>query len=122
MCESGSRSGGGYFETLACKYLTGKGYSLLGRNVRFGHKEIDIIALDGDTVVFIEVKGRARRGFGLPGESVTEKKKARIIKVAEAYLARRKLWNKACRFDVICVSLVDNQHAEFLHIRNAFEA
>jgi putative endonuclease len=113
---------GSHFESLAGKYLRKKGYRLVERNFRFGHKEIDIIALDGETVVFVEVKGRTSREFGLPGESVSRRKMRHIVKTAEAYLSRRKMWNRPCRFDVVCVTLVENREAKFEHIRNAFEA
>ena len=115
-------SRGSRFESLALKYLRRKGYEVLERNFRFGHKEIDIIALDGGTIVFVEVKGRTGRGYGLPGESVSRRKMRHIVKAAEAYLWRRKLANKPCRFDVICVTVVGNREIEFEHIRNAFEA
>jgi len=120
MCSTSAR--GSRFEALAGRYLRGKGYRLVERNFRFGHKEIDIIAVDGDTIVFVEVKGRASRDYGAPAESVTRGKMRNIAKAAEAYLWRRGLTNKTCRFDVVCVTLVDNRDAEFEHIRNAFEA
>lgn len=113
---------GSRFETLACEYLRDKGYRILERNFRFGHKEIDIIASDGGTVVFVEVKGRTGASHGAPAESVTTGKIRNILKAAEAYLWRNNLANKPCRFDVVCVNLVDNREAEFGHIRNAFEA
>ena len=120
MCSTSAR--GSYFETLAGKYLENKGCRLLERNFRFGHKEIDIIAVEGDTVVFVEVKGRTSGSYGAPGESVTRAKMRHIVKAAEAYLWRHGLTNKPCRFDVVCVTLVDNREAEFEHIRNAFGA
>ncbi len=120
MCSTSAR--GSHFETLAVKYLMEKGYRLIERNFRFGHREIDIIAIDGDTVVFVEVKGRASGAYGAPAESVTPAKIRHLVKAAEAYLCRHGLTNKPCRFDVVCVNLVDNRGAEFEHIRNAFEA
>ena len=113
---------GSRFESLARNYLKRKGLRVIERNFRFGHKEIDIIALDGETVVFVEVKGRTSRDFGLPGESVTRGKMRHLIKAAESYLARRKMTNRPCRFDVICVTLDDNRDTHFEHITNAFEA
>ena len=113
---------GARFESLASTYLEKNGLRIVERNFRFGHKEIDIIALDGETVVFVEVKGRTGSGFGSPGESVTRAKMRNIMKVAEAYLLRREMANRPCRFDVVCVSLDDNRDARFEHIRNAFEA
>jgi putative endonuclease len=113
---------GSRFELLAGRYLRDKGYRLVEQNFRFGHKEIDIIAFDGETVVFVEVKGRTSREFGLPGESVSRRKIGHIVRTAEAFLSRRKLWNRPCRFDVVCVTLGENREAEFEHIQNAFEA
>jgi putative endonuclease len=112
---------GSYFEKLAGDYLRRRGYRLLERNFRFGHKEVDIIALDGETVVFVEVKGRSGRVFGPPGESIGARKMSHIGLAAEAYLSRRNLRNRPCRFDVICVKVNDNR-VEFEHIENAFEA
>lgn len=113
---------GSRFESLAGRYLRKKGYRLVEQNFRLGHKEIDIIAHDGETVVFVEVKGRTSTEFGLPAESVSRRKMRHIVKAAEAYLSRRKLWNRPCRFDVVCVTLVGNREVEFDHILNAFEA
>ena len=113
---------GSRFESLAWDYLSKKGYRLLARNLRFGRKEIDIVALDGETVVFVEVKGRTGKTYGLPGESISLRKRQHIVKVAEAYLYRNRLWNRPCRFDVICVTLGGSRQAEFEHIRNAFDA
>ena len=113
---------GSRFEDLAARYLEGEGYRLIERNFRFGHKEIDIIAADGDTTVFVEVKGRTGREYGHPAEAVTASKMQHIVRAARGYLFRNGLANKPCRFDVVCVTLVDNRDAEFEHIRNAFEA
>jgi putative endonuclease len=113
---------GSHFESLAGAYLAEKGYRVVERNFRFGHKEIDIIALDGETIVFVEVKGRAGPGMGLAGECVDSRKIRHIVTAARAYLWKRRLTNKPCRFDVLCVNLVGNRDAEFVHIRNAFEA
>ncbi len=113
---------GSHFEGLAGAYLERMGLEVVDRNFRFGHKEIDIVALDGETVVFVEVKGRTGGTFGHPGESVTREKMRRIVAAAGAYLRRRGLTNRPCRFDVVCVTLVGDREAEFVHIRNAFGA
>jgi putative endonuclease len=68
------------------------------------------------------VKGRTGGGFGTPGESVAGAKMRNIMEAAKAYLFRRRMANRPCRFDVVCVNLDDNRDARFEHIMNALEA
>ena len=116
------RSKGAFFEDLACSYLQKKGYKILDRNVYIMRKEMDIVALDSRTVVFVEVKGRRSRRFGMPSEAVNGKKRQHLIRVANAYLERMNLWDRSCRFDVVCVKIDSGERPEFEHIENAFEA
>jgi putative endonuclease len=119
---SSRRSEGSYFEDLTSSYLQSKGYRILDRNVRILRKEVDIVAVDRDTIVFVEVKGRRSRRFGTAFESVGTRKRARITKVAGAYLGQHNLADRQCRFDVVSVILDDKEHPEFEHIENAFGA
>lgn len=90
-------------ETVALKYLRRKRYAILETRFRFLRGEIDIVARDGDTLVFVEVKMRTGHGFGRPEESVTPGKQRQIRKVAEGYLMLRRPGDIACRFDVIAI-------------------
>ncbi|MBM3284778.1 MAG: YraN family protein, partial [Candidatus Aminicenantes bacterium] len=76
-------------EQAAIDYLKSKKYSIVERGFRFHRGEIDIIAYDKNTLVFVEVKTRQSREFGLPEESVTPAKQAQLRRLAEAYLTVR---------------------------------
>jgi putative endonuclease len=105
-------------EELARLYLRKKGYRILATNYRFHHWEIDIVARDKDTVVFVEVKTRTTQDFGRPEDSVTSLKQKRIISASVKFLTENNLWGACCvRFDVISVSGND----EVCHIPGAFE-
>jgi putative endonuclease len=119
---SGSRSQGARFEDLACDYLRSKGYKILDRNVYLMRKELDIVALDGNTIVFVEVKGRRSGRFGLPAEAVGPRKQRHLLQVASAYLETKSLRNRACRFDVIAVTMCGGREPRLEHLENAFEA
>lgn len=116
------RSQGSLYEDFACEYLKKKGYKILDRNVYLMRKELDIVALDGDTVVFVEVKGRRSDSFGLPAEAVGRIKQQRMLGAATAYLKRKRLWERCCRFDFVGVRLGASGKLRFNHIENAFEA
>lgn len=90
-------------EQLAADYLAAKGYRIVLRNFRYRRNEIDIIALDGRTLCFIEVKTRGSLEKGHPVESVTPQKQKEIIKAAKAYLLRLENREPDCRFDVIAI-------------------
>lgn len=108
-------------EDTAEQYIKGKGYRILERNFRLKMGEIDLIALDGNTVVFVEVKTRRGDGYGAPAEAVTRRKQDQIVRTAMAYLAKKKLRDVACRFDVIGISMHGGS-PEIEHIRSAFDA
>src|SRR4051812_12055087 len=90
-------------ETLAASYLEAKGWSVLARNFRFGHREIDLIARRGDVVAFIEVKARSGTGFGHPLEAITGLKRSEIQKAARAWIAQHGGRNYVYRFDAIAI-------------------
>ena len=106
-------------ESLAAEYLKNQGYRILEKNFRFLRGEIDIVAEDGDILVFVEVKTRNTKTLGDPEDSVTEKKQHQIWKVAEGYLYKEKIPNKECRFDLVAVEF-DGPHSTLRHIPNAF--
>jgi putative endonuclease len=92
-------------ENLAVRELTARGYAILDRRYRSRYGEIDIIARDGDITVFVEVKTRAGTGFGDGAEAVTPWKQRRIAKMAVDFLARHRLNDRPCRFDVVAVDV-----------------
>lgn len=108
-------------EDMATLYLKRKGYRIIKRNFRTKLGEIDIIAKDGMTLVFCEVKTRIGRSYGHPIEAVTKSKQRRIRKIAEIYLAMLKNPREfdSVRLDVISILSEDN-NLELEHIENAF--
>jgi putative endonuclease len=116
------RSEGARYEELACSYLKKKGYKIIDRNVYLLRKEVDVIALDRDTVVFIEVKGRRSARYGMPSEAVDARKQKHMIKIAGAYLEKMRMPDRACRFDVVSVKVGSDKHMSFEHVEGAFEA
>ena len=107
-------------EELAVGYLNRLGYRILEQNFRTRRGEIDIIAEDGDTLVFIEVKTRKGASHGSPFESVTLAKQQRIARVAEEYLQQHALHERPARFDVIAV-LAAGAAPQIELIKNAFD-
>ncbi len=106
-------------ENDAVSFLECHGFAILDRNYTFHHGEIDIVAQEGNEIVFIEVKTRRTTGFGAPEESVTPLKQSIIRRTAEGYVAEKKLENVSCRFDVIAIQVGDGT-AQVTHFRNAF--
>src|SRR5258706_16113637 len=90
-------------ETLACAELQRRGYAILERRYRTRVGEIDIIASDLGTIVFVEVKARMGEDFGGAAAAITGWKQRRIAQMAVDYLSRRRLHNCPCRFDVVTV-------------------
>ena len=109
-------------EEAAARYLQNKGYAILVRNYRKSFGEIDLIAQEGGTLVFVEVKTRHSRRYGVPQEAVDERKQRQLARIAQDYLAAHHLENAPARFDVIAVTLDrEDQPARIDHIDNAFE-
>ena len=110
MNQEGARA-----EDLCAEVLRRAGLSLIDRNWRCRHGEIDLIAEERGTVVFVEVRMRSGRGFGGAAESVTAAKRSRLLAAARLYLSRRP--SSPCRFDVL---LVDGPASRVEWIRDAF--
>lgn len=108
-------------ESLASEYLTSRGFKIVLRNYRCKFGEIDIIAKDADTLVFIEVKTRSSSRFGSPASAVTLKKQQQISKVASHYLQKENLFDSAIRFDVVSVIQPHSGSTTIELIANAFE-
>jgi putative endonuclease len=106
-------------ENLAVDYLEKKGYCILQRNYRFEHGEIDIVAEDGNVLVFVEVKARRSKAFGEPEDAVTPRKREKIRSTANGYLFEKNIDDKECRFDVVAIDYKDNK-TEIRHLEDAF--
>ena len=105
-------------EELAAEYIIKKGYQILERNWHSGHKEIDIIALDGTTLVVVEVKTRKSDDYGEPNIAVGKDKQRFLIWAADAYVRKRQL-EVDVRFDIISIVISDDE-PEIEHIEDAF--
>lgn len=108
-------------EDSVCEYLRTNGINILGRNFRTKFGEIDIIANEDDTLIFIEVKARTNKRYGNPCEAVTYKKQKAISAAAILYIAENNLTDKNVRFDVAEVILNPGNTASVHYIENAFE-
>ena len=106
-------------EDIVDAWLSGKGYAVLARKYRSPYGEIDVIAQDGETVVFVEVKYRKTLRFGTPAESVDARKQGRIRRTALCYIAEKQLDESCFRFDV--VEIYGNDSMRIEHIENAFD-
>lgn len=106
-------------EQEAVQYLEKMGYSILERNFRAERGEVDIIAKDRNTLVFVEVKTKVGGGFGDPEGRVDRRKQSQIGKVAMGYLLAKDLENVDCRFDVVTVTRLEGR-TEIRHIVDAF--
>lgn len=106
-------------EDRASRFLAEQGFRILERNYRISAGEIDLIALDRDTIVFVEVKTRTSDAYGAPELAVDHRKQTRMTKAALAYLKSRNLHQMPCRFDVVAITRTPEERIEL--IRNAFE-
>jgi len=104
-------------EALAAEFLRSRGYSILHRRFRAGRGDIDIIAREGRTIVFVEVKTRGTGLYGEPEEAVTAEKVRRIRRIATAFLSRRRLQECDCRIDIVGVTFEGGKPV-FRHTRD----
>ena len=105
-------------ETLAADFLRGKGLRIAARNYRCRHGEIDLIAREGATVVFVEVRSRASEAYGGAAASITAAKREKLLKTARHYLAGITPL-PPCRFDAV---LISGKPPRIEWIRSAIEA
>jgi putative endonuclease len=107
-------------EQEAARYLDRQGLRILQRGYRTDLGEVDLVALDGDVVVFVEVKARRQ---GTPAEAVTPEKQRRLTLAALHFLKKHQMLDQRSRFDVVAIIWPDDRNApEIEHIRDAFEA
>ena len=113
-------SKGHAYEKLAENHLRQQGCKIKDRNYRIRRGEIDLIALDNITTIFVEVRYRKSIKFGTPEETITKRKQARIILTAQHYMTKFNLWNSSVRFDTITIKPTTNGDLEINWIKNAF--
>lgn len=107
-------------EALAALYLTDGGLEIVDRNWRCKYGELDIVARDGDVMVFVEVKTRSGTGYGTPAESVTYVKQLRIRRLALAWLDERGSPWVRLRFDVVAIVMPRDGDPVVSHLRGVF--
>src|SRR5918992_4559614 len=107
-------------EELAVAELERRGYAILARRYRTRCGEIDIVADEGGTLVFVEVKTRADAEFGTAAEAVTPWKQRRLARMARDYLTRERIGDRPCRFDVVAI-MFDRIPPSIEVFRNAFD-
>lgn len=108
-------------EEMAIAFLRKKGFSILATNWHFQHLELDIIAQDGDVLVFVEVKTRATSYFGNPEDAVSPQKISRLLNAAEAYIFEKDFQGDS-RFDVISIIMPYGKKPELEYFEDAFMA
>jgi putative endonuclease len=108
-------------EQAAERFLRKKRYVIVARNYRCKAGEVDIVALDHGTVVFVEVKTRRQPGFGDPIEAVDTRKQRQVVRAARHFIAEHRLHDRNARFDVVGVWW-EGEHVRCELVENAFEA
>ncbi|MBJ6727051.1 YraN family protein [Geomesophilobacter sediminis] len=119
--KSGNSDKGKVGESIAATFLRGQGFTIVDRNYRCVCGEIDIVARDGRTIVFVEVKCRNNKAYGPPQLAVTPFKQRQISKAALVWLSKKKLYDAPARFDVVAIVLREHDVPEIEHIRDAFD-
>ena len=109
-------------EALACRYLERQGLTIERRNVRYPVGEIDIVAREGDALCFIEVRSKSSTQWGGALESVTQRKRRRLIRAARWYLNGFRAMPEQIRFDVIAIDWPSDRAPQVELIRGAFDA
>ncbi len=107
-------------EIVAASELGKRGYRIVASNYRCTFGEIDLIASDRDTLVFIEVRCKRTRDYGTPAESITSAKRQKLITTAQHYLVEHNLDDINCRFDVVEVAPVNGKLTVVDVVRDAF--
>jgi putative endonuclease len=108
-------------EDLAADELERRGYAILARRYRTRYGEIDIVAQEGETFVFVEVKARSNDEFGTAAEALTPWKQRRLTVMATDYIVRHELADRPCRFDVVAIDDLDSSPRITVY-PNAFDA
>lgn len=109
-------------EIAAAAELGKRGYRIVASNYRCPSGEIDLIAREGDCLVFVEVRCKRTNEYGTPAESITQSKRQKLIITAERYLQENDLTDSACRFDVVEVTSESGKLIVKEVLRDAFTA
>jgi putative endonuclease len=115
------RALGAQAERLAAEHLERRGYRIIDRNYRYRGGELDLVARDGDTLVFVEVRARRSDAHGAPFETVGREKQRRVARAAEHWLVTHGLTRAFARFDVVSILLPEGGPPSVEIIPNAFE-
>jgi putative endonuclease len=116
-----TRARGAAAEDAAEAFLVASGYRIVARNVVTKVGELDVVALDGETLCFVEIKARATQEFGPSIAAVRAGKQRKIVRAAMLFLAKNRS-RRACRFDVLGIDRGADGGWSFTLVRNAFEA
>lgn len=107
-------------EQMAVTFLQRQGYRIACQNYRCRQGEVDIIAWDQETLVFVEVKTKGQRAFGAPQAMVDRHKQQKIVHVAMVYVHEQRLRHVPLRFDVVAITLFPGTAPDVLHVPDAF--
>jgi putative endonuclease len=118
--SSGNKPLGDRGEQLAAGFLADRGWVILHRNYRIGHREIDLVARRNEVVAFIEVKTRGGLGYGHPLEAITRKKRKEIQQVAAAWIEAHGSPNDVYRFDAVAILLPAGGQPHIEHVEDAW--
>lgn len=114
------RARGAAAEDAAETYLRSLGLRIVARNVTSHLGELDLVALDGETLCFVEIKARTRQDFGQAIEAVGPRKRQRIARAAAMFLAKNRS-QRPCRFDVLGLDRLEDGSWRITHVRDAFQ-
>lgn len=114
-----NKTTGNLGEELAAEWLIKKGYTIVERNWRYRFWEVDIIASYNNRLHFFEIKTRTTKRFGHPEESIGKEKMQSLKKAAEEYLYRHTQW-KYLQFDVLAITIINNNPVEYFLIEDVF--
>lgn len=120
--QGSSKAQGDHAEGVAARYLQSRGIRIIDRNVYSRGGEIDLIGMEGETLVFFEVRFRKTGALTDGAESISWRKQQRLVRAASFYLHRHQLWNLNCRMDVVAIAPGDTSKYKVRWIRNAIQA
>jgi putative endonuclease len=107
-------------ERLAAEHLERAGWTILARNFRLGHREVDLVARRGEVVAFVEVKTRAGLGYGHPLEAITALKRREIQRVAQIWVERHGREGDVYRYDAVAVLILAGGEPQIEHVEDAW--
>lgn len=116
----GNKEFGDRGEQIAAEHLARAGYTVVARNYRIGHREVDLVARRGEVVAFVEVKTRAGLGYGHPLEAITRQKRREIQTVAQCWVDRNGSPDDVYRFDAIAIILAAGGDPRIEHVEDAW--